>query len=91
MRGQPPVAARDNSTPAAPPARQISRLSAICSRMSVNRCAPRALRIAISFLPRCAARHQQIGHVEAADQQHAATAHMQDEQRLLSRRLPDRR
>jgi hypothetical protein len=37
------VAAGDNNTPAAPPVTQINRLSANCSRISVNRCEPRAL------------------------------------------------
>ena len=43
------VAASDNSTPATPPARQINKLSIKCARMSVNRGAPSAPRIAISF------------------------------------------
>ena len=43
------VADSDNNTPPAPPARQISKLSIICDRMSVSRCAPSALRMAISF------------------------------------------
>jgi len=65
------VAANDNSTPVTPPAIDTSRLSTSCSRISVILCgAKRPSDGGDLPLPRRGPCHQQVGHIEAADEQH---------------------
>ena len=68
------------SNPAAPPATDSSRLSVRSCASRRPRLAPRAVRTAISLLPGCGPREQQVGHVGARNEQHQADRGQQDEQ-----------
>src|SRR5580693_9191319 len=59
-----------SSVPSAPPSSVISRLSVSCSWMSRRRLPPSAARTAVSRR-RVAARAEEIGDVQACDQQNA--------------------